>query len=62
MIKRPDNLKCTNSNGGYILFSITEQECIRNYISLAKNDIERMEQKIKDLDFAYYLRVGKFPK
>ena len=54
-------MKGTNSNGKYVFYPITEQECIRNYISLAKNDIERMERRIKDLDFAYYLRTGKFP-
>ena len=55
-------MKCKNSNGKYVLFSITEQDCIRDSIRLAKKDIERMEQRIKDLDFYHYQRTGKFPE
>ena len=56
-------MKCTNSNGKFIfIYSITEQDCIRYSIRLVKKDIEMMEQRVKDLDFAYYLRTGKFPE
>ena len=56
-------MKCTNINGKFIfIYSITEQDCIRDSIRLSKKDIEMMEQKIKDLDFAVYLRAGKFPE
>ena len=55
-------MKCKDSNGKYILFSLTKQDCLRAYISLAKKDIEGMEQQIKDLDFYHYQRTGKFPE
>ena len=55
-------MKCTISNGKVKLFSMTIKDCLIVSIVRATEDIERMEQKIKDLDFAVYLRTGKFPE
>ena len=40
----------------------SKQHYLRMIIDMNKKDIEDMEKKIKDLDFAEYLRTGKFPE